>query len=239
MQITVDLEHKNKVLKKIAEREFYERSGTHNSDLIFCLNRQALRKLYPVEPTEHELLLYSLGWASQRWLTGQDKDIPEIIVDGIVVTLDALDDGCPWELKATFQSSSKSIDDSLHWVRQLMSQCYVSKSLIAHFTRFEIMGNWKWVWHIGRPPKPESLEKYISEFGENWDAHPTLGAFKIEFTQEELDRHWAWMKQRKELFEKLVASGAKELLPKAIAVGSGMEWLCDWCAYKPKECYDD
>uniref|UniRef100_A0A6M3JZX1 Uncharacterized protein n=2 Tax=viral metagenome TaxID=1070528 RepID=A0A6M3JZX1_9ZZZZ len=89
MNITEDLEFKQVLLKKIEEREFSERTGTHNSDLLFCLNRQALRRLTPLPNTEREVLLYSIGWASQAFLTGKFHDVPTIIKDGISVTLDA------------------------------------------------------------------------------------------------------------------------------------------------------
>lgn len=90
MKITLDSQFKTHILKKIAEREFRERTGIHSSDLIYCLNKQALRRLKPIEVSEEDLLKYSLGWASQRWLTGKLEDVPEIEKDGIITTLDAL-----------------------------------------------------------------------------------------------------------------------------------------------------
>jgi len=90
MKILPDLEFRAQILKQIAEREFYERKGTHGSDLIYCLNKQALRKLKPIPNTDEEILTFSIGWATQRWLTGATRDVPEIEKDGIIVTLDAL-----------------------------------------------------------------------------------------------------------------------------------------------------
>lgn len=229
MQITRDDEFRRQIIDKIAQREFYERTGTHSSDLIYCLNKQALRRLKPLPQEDQETLIYSLGWASQRWLTGSFEPDKEYEVDGIVVTPDALD-GCPWELKCTYASSIKAIEEMIHWIRQIMAQCYVTGRTIAYLSRLEIMGNWKWVY---RPSKPETVAKLVEEFGENWAEHPTLSAWRLEFTQEELDRNWEWMKERRDKFEEILRTG--KLLPPAVALASGMEWECDYCRYK-EEC---
>ena len=89
MKIAEDQEFKKKLLTKIEEREFSERTGVHCSDLIYCLNKQALRKSKPLPTQEHELLLFSLGLSTQDWLTGKQGDMDGIEVDGITVTPDA------------------------------------------------------------------------------------------------------------------------------------------------------
>lgn len=212
MNITEDLEFKQVLLKKIEEREFSERTGVHNSDLVYCLNRQALRRREPVENTERETLLYSIGWATQRWLTGRDTDEPEIIMDGITVTMDATFQLLPWELKATYQSSNKPVEDNVAWTRQIMSQCYVTHTTVARLSRLELMGDWK-----------------IKDGN-----RPTLHAFRLEFTLEELARHWAWMQGRRGLFQQVLDTG--EPLPRAVSLPSGMDYLCNWCAYKDVQC---
>jgi len=92
------------------------------------------------------------------------------------------------------------------------------------------MGNWKWVY---RPKDPEKIAKLVQDFGENWAAHPTLTAVKLEFTQEELNRHWRWMLSRKQLYEQVLST--KRLLPKAQALASGGDFECDYCSYQ-EEC---
>lgn len=223
MKIERDFQFEQWMLDRIAEREFSERKGVHSSDLIYCLNKQALRKLAPIPPTKHELLLYSLGWASQRWLSGKDKDEPEIEVDGITVTPDAREGKNYWELKCTFQSSERPVTDSIHWLRQLMSQCYVTKTTSIKLSRLELMGNWK-------SPFGKKEEK-----GKPENQKPDLHAYAITFDQSELDDHWAWMRQRKLQFEEILKTG--ELLPKAMALASGMDFECGYCPYKERcEC---
>lgn len=93
MEIIEDAKFQAYLLKQIEERMFHERTGVHQSDLNFCLNKQALRRAHPEANTEKETLLFSLGWSTQGFLTGQSEDVPEVEIDGIIVTVDAL--ACP------------------------------------------------------------------------------------------------------------------------------------------------
>jgi len=236
MQITVDEAFRKELIDKIQQREFSERTGIHCSDLIYCLNKQALRKSVDVPDEDATILLYSLGWATQRWLTGKDEDVPEKEIDGIKVTLDALtldvrdktlpDDATnamawvPWELKATFQSNNKPIAENTHWIRQIMAQCYVVAANTAYLTRFELMGNWKFN-KKGEPPDPANRR-------------PTLTAFKFEFNQKELDANWKWLLERKEVYEKILETG--KLVPKIVAIPTGQSFECSYCIFAGKEC---
>jgi hypothetical protein len=150
-------------------------------------------------------------------------------VDGIKVTPDDMTYGFPWELKATYTTNTKPIEDSPQYVRQCMSQCYVTKTLVAKLSRLEILGNKKWLYHT---TKPETLAQRVAEFGVNWADHPTLTVFSLEFTQEELDRFWAWMVQRRDQYLEIIRTGI--LMPKALAVAPAQEWECSYCSYKDK-----
>lgn len=219
MEIVEDLEFRRELLNRIEKREFSERTGVHSSDLIYCLNKTALRKLKPLPSSDEEILLFSIGWSTQRWLTEQDEE-EEFEVDGIKVTPDAQTArGCPWELKATYQSSTKDLTENTHWLRQIMSQCKVTGTTSAKLTRFELMGDWKWV--FGKGQEKENSKR------------PTLHAYHIEFTKQEIENNWRWMLQRKALYEGILSSG--KLLPKALALPSGQEYECKFCPYK-KEC---
>ncbi len=222
MNIQPDPTFRGVVLKKIEAREFSERKGIHQSDLNYCLNKQALRRMRPIATSDADLLLYSLGWATQRWLTGQDKDVPEEEQDGIIVTLDSTYDSAPWELKATFQSSAKPIEENVPWLRQLMAQCFVTGTKSAKLTRLEIMGNWKSV--FGKKD-----EKGLEE-----NRKPTLSAWSIDFTVDELARNWEWLIDRRDKFLSILASG--KLLPRVVALPSGQDWECERCPYEGNLC---
>jgi len=231
MQITRDEAFGDWIIKKIEEREFKERTGTHQSDICYCLNKQALRRLFPQEPNRKELLLYSIGWATQAWLTGHLEDVEPKVVDGITVTLDALHcpkcgsitnvgttcSSCggqlyPFELKASYQSSNRAVEENGAWIRQILSQCHVMDVTTAYLSRFEIMGNWK-----------------IKE-----GDRPTLSAWKLDFTQEEIDHNWEWLRERKDVFEEILET--RVLVPKIVAIPSGQVFECAWCNYKGGEC---
>jgi hypothetical protein len=220
MKIERDDEFRQQLLDKIAAREFHERIGTHQSDLVYCLNKQALRRLKPLPNTDEDVLLFSIGYATQRWLTGQDEDEPEKEVDGIIVTLDAVADGLPWELKASYMSANKSVEESIHYIRQVMAQCYVTKTLVGRLSKFELMGDYKWIFG-------KKEEKAVAK-------RPTLSAWKLEFTQKELDDFWEWLKERKKLFEGILETG--KLLPPAVALASGMAWECGRCERRGIDC---
>jgi len=235
MKITEDAQFRAALLKHIADREFSERTGTHCSDLIYCLNKQALRRRLGDESTDQEVLLFSIGWATQRWLTGRDEDVESREVDGILVTCDAnYYDICPvdsdakqiylipFELKCTYQGSNKAIEENPQWLKQIMAQCHVMGTTVAYLSRFELMGNWKSVFG-------KKEEKNLPE-----NARPTLHAYRLEFTPEELERNWQWLRERKELFEHILETG--DLLPKAVAVPSGQSYECGWCKFKGVEC---
>lgn len=229
MEIIEDEEFKKALIAKIATREFRERTGTHVSDLIYCLDKSALRRLYPKPTEEHQLLTYSIGWATQRWLTGQDADMPESTRDGIIVTLDAQScevdpkfGNTPWELKATFTSSVRPVEENVPWMRQLMAQCYVTDNLSAHLSRLCLMGNWGSI--FGKKD-----EKDLPE-----NRKPTISTPLIMFSHAELLGNWAWLLARKDVFEQILAT--KELAPKVLAIPSGQEWECKNCEYRGKEC---
>ena len=208
MNIVEDQQFKDWLIKSIEEREFHARTGVHCSDLIYCLNKQALRKSNPEPNTEKETLLFSIGWATQRWLTGADEDEPEVEVDGIIVTRDALYDDCPWELKCTYQSSNRPVEQNAHWIHQIMAQCYTSGRTTAYLSRFELMGDW------------------IIKNGNR----PTLHAFRLEFSQDELERNWRWLLERREEFLRVIQTG--KLLPKVVALPAGGSYECERCHYK-------
>jgi len=185
-----------------------------------------------MEPTETEVLTFSIGWSTQRWLTGKDEDEEGIELDGIIVTPDVILDGCPWELKATYMSVGRPIAENLHWIRQIMAQCKVTGKTTARLSRLGIMGDWKWVY------KPKGYKDWCEEDQEAFQAehpHPVLDAYRLEFTEDEVDANWNWLLQRKDTYETIVDTG--ELVSRSTCLPSGMEFMCSRCKYKPAVCY--
>lgn len=98
MNIIKDEPFRTALLKRIADREAKERTGIHQSDLVFCLNRSALKRLYPEPPKDADILRWGKGYAIQRWLTGKLEDAPTVTLDGIQVTPDAFMCPCCGEI---------------------------------------------------------------------------------------------------------------------------------------------
>ena len=90
MEIKEDPQFRAEIINKIREREFNVRTGIHQSDLNYCLNKQTLRKLNPREDSEQDVLVFSIGWSTQSFLTSKFGDAPTIEKDGIFVTPDML-----------------------------------------------------------------------------------------------------------------------------------------------------
>ena len=221
MKISEDPIFKKELINQIYQREFSERTGIHCSDLIYCLNKQTLRRLQPLEPDEHEILLFSLGWSTQRWLTGQIADEQERTVDGITVTCDELFQDIPWELKCTFQSNERPIHENDSWLKQIMAQCYVHECTEAYLTRLELMGNWKSI--FGKKEEKSRPE----------NQKPTLHAYYLSFEPDELKANWLWLKNRAKIFSRMVESG--KLISPKMALPENHTWECEYCPEKYKE----
>ena len=206
-------------------------SGTYCAEGFWahnCLNKTLLKKLNPRPETDQETLLFGMGWMTQRWLTGQDKDIEEKEVDGIIVTCDALDPlGMPWELKATYQSANKPILENPHWIRQIMAQCKVIGTTTAYLSRYEIMGDWGWVFPKGSTPEEKKANKAKSD-------RPTLHTYRLYFTKAEINRNWEWFRGRRSLLMMMLDDNT--LRTKPIVLPPGQAWECDWCEFRVKEC---
>lgn len=226
MEYQRDYEFEDYLTDLIANREFADRSGIHQSDLNYCLNKQFLRKKLETKPTRDEVLLYSLGWATQRWLTGRPDEEP-IIKDDIVVTLDALYEDIPWELKATYTGRDKEPIENVAYMRQLMAQCKARGTTTARLSRFEIMGDWQWVFPRGKSKDERDTNKANS-------TRPTLSAFLFTFTQDEIDRNWEWFISRRKLFEALLAGSP--LLPRIESLPPAGKYECEKCPFNGEEC---
>lgn len=134
----------------------------------------------------------------------------------------------PYELKATYQSANRAIEDNAHWIRQVEAQCYVTGTTEAYLTRFELMGDWGAVYPKGKTS--EEKDAYRAKH-----PRPTLHAYKLTFSQEEIDKNWRWFLGRKEEFLQVIETG--KLLPKAAALAPAGSYECQHCSYT-KECED-
>lgn len=233
MEVYDSPEARAEIIRRIREREFTEeRTGIHQSDLNYCLNKQLLRRTNPIDDpakNEQDLLIFSIGWATQRWLTGKDEDEAPIELDGIIVTLDSVLFGVPWELKGTYQSSNKPILENVHWIRQVMAQCKVRNVTEAYLSRFELLGDWGSVYPKGKTPKEREENRRASK-------RPDLHVFRFVFTPTEIEGNWEWLKSRRAVFAQMIETN--NLLPRISALAPNGEYECDYCAYNNLLCFE-
>ena len=140
-----------------------EREGIHTTDLLYCLRKAFWNKTAPLLPTPQETMYYLSGLGLQDALLRSIPSQP-IMVDGIWMSPDYLDDNTLLELKTTMigQKRLDAFDFPEGWVKQLMAYCYGYKrnsaillvltllkremfSYVLTFTDEELEENWSWI----------------------------------------------------------------------------------------------
>ena len=84
-----------------------QRPGVHQSDLSYCLSKAYWNRVDPMPPTEHEVLLFAIGFGMERVLLSREETPAEIVVDGISLSLDTIKLFGPVDLKTTRMSPTK------------------------------------------------------------------------------------------------------------------------------------
>lgn len=153
------------------------RVGIHLSTLIYCLTRSFFDSKQVVEPTDEELLLFSVGYGLQDVLTPPDTETPTYEYEGIIYRPDmllSLPNFGLVEIKTTRMSSKKQeLPDT--WLEYIMGGCYIKKQNFYDLAILYLMGNYS-------PPFPQ------------------LHSFRLEFEQQELDSNWNYIRTRYEAY---------------------------------------
>lgn len=201
-------------LYKIKEK----REGIHLSTLVYCLTRSFFDQLAPVEPTDEEVMLFSLGFALQDVLTPSKAVTPVYEKDGITFSPDfvlELEAGKPQpflakggtltplkyvELKTTRMSSSKE-DLPETWIEYIQGGCYMRGVNEYELAVLYMMGNW-------HPPFPE------------------IKSYKLIFDDEELQSNWKRLLDRKDVYEEAIRTTQP---PHPFC--HNKEWECKNCRY--------
>lgn len=194
-----------------------KREGIHLSTLIYCLTRSFFDQLAPVEPTDEEVMLFSLGYGLQDVLTPGQAETPVYDKDGITFspdftlrvegTLPKSTRGAPTvplrlvELKTTRMSSGKE-DFPETWLEYIMGGCYMQGINEYELSVLHMLGNYK-------PPFPQ------------------IKSYKLIFTAEELDDNWKYLLGRKAIYEAALADNQPP-----VPFTYCKEWECKNCRYK-------
>ena len=202
-----------------------KREGIHLSTLVYCLTRSFFDTVAPIEATDEEVMLFSLGLGLQDVLTPSEAEVPVYEQDGVFFSPDFLlrirterdktklsttSGNLPeWqpdieydyvELKTTRMSSNKE-ELPETWLEYIMGGCYIRKVNTYNLSVLHMLGNY-------RPPFPE-LKSYI-----------------LEFTDDELETNWHYLMARKRVLQDSLLNNT----PPAPKVWC-KDWECKNCRY--------
>lgn len=193
------------ILEYLAERYKIKqrRIGIHLSTLVYCLTKSFYDQQQRIEPTDEEVMLFSLGLGLQDELTPPEANRPVYQLDGIMYSPDftlRLDEQLV-ELKTT-RMSSKRPDMPETWLEYIMGGCTMMGTDSYQLVVLHMMGNYS-------PP------------------FPTIVAYSLKFDRDELAANWLRLLERKQVYENALAAGT---LPTPYTYCK--DWECKLCRYK-------
>ena len=199
--------YKEKLLKLLGAEYSKDRSGTHVSDLLYCIREQVFRKLEPKPITDRELSSFAFGegahLAVQRLATtGVSLAEKEVVLDGVIGTID-LFDSVPIEIKTV-----RSKDDSVRSFHITQLKYYMTMVNSNVGVLFYLMVN-----DFYNPFRFRTLTLSTEE----------LGNIKEE------------IKERADKFNLAMASKNAFLAPH-IKKDKSLVWKCSYCKYR-QPCY--
>jgi len=200
-------ELKYKILNHLAD--IYKikdvREEGHLSSYITCRTKSFLDQKQTTEPTEQEVMLFSLGYGLQDVLTPPEADAPVIHKDGITYRPDMILSNRLNEIKTTRKSAKYHyLDDSLPvtWIDYMMGGCYMMEKADYDLIILYMMGNYS-------PPFPQ------------------IYAETIQFEKDELEENWSKILAQKALLDSAIKNGNP---PEPFKNCYSFE--CKYCRYK-------
>ena len=191
-----------------------KREGIHLSTLVYCLTKSFFDHIAPIEATDEEVMLFSLGLGLQDVLTPKAAETPVYEKDGVtfspdfIVQLGARAEVSPKmppvhyvELKTTRMSSGKEGFPET-WIEYIMGGCYMRGINTYNLSVLYMLGNY-------RPPFPQ------------------IHSFILSFTDEELQNNWNYLMERKHIYSASLIMN-KPPIPHMWC----KDWECKNCRYK-------
>jgi len=192
------------VLELLKQEYEMEKPLPHLTELVYCLTKSYYDREKPLPPTEREILLFALGFGLERLLLKHQRKSVVGELDGIHYSPDfmAFTD-LPAELKTTRASSSRFGTEFFPetWKRQILGYMKATEVTEYELVVLFLMGNWK-------PPFPDIV------------------SYRISAEQDEIDRNWSWLQQRKIIY--LNAIKLKVTPPAKVFAE---DWECRECRY--------
>ena len=178
------------------------------TSLIYCLTKTFYNREMGlganIAPSREQTLLFSTGLGLEDVLLKDRKFTVKGVHEGIAYHVDSIgkDYDQLTEFKSTRLSSKKTPDDfSNSWLRQYKSYLKAEGKTGGHYIVIHLMGNYA-------PPFPD------------------LRAYEIEFTQEEIDENWNWIKGRQATYLDHVE---RKAVPEPFKFNE--DWECTNCEF--------
>ena len=194
-EITVDQETYDRLMERMRAKlgVGVPRSGTHVSDLIYCVLKTWAKKQLSYLPQnvleeeeDDQVLVWVVG-RSHEDIFGEGFSRGEpAVLDGIVGTVDWFDE-VPVEAKSTRMSSNRHLEEIPHYTAQAAAYCVMHETDWCRVLIFHINGDY---YHQTKGGKAEKAMPR---------AH--LRIYRVRFEADELEEWWEELKRRKVLVE--------------------------------------
>ena len=186
MKRVTNPELERKVLNHLADLYNIKevREPNHLSSYVYCRTRTFLDQQQAAEPTDEEVMLFSLGYALQDVLTPKDATAPLINKYGIIYRPDMILTGRLNEIKTTRKSAKNHFNDEAlpeTWLEYMLGGCYMMDSKVYDLIVLYLMGNYA-------PPMPQ------------------IYADTFTFTQAEIEDNWQIIMNRKYVLDTALES---------------------------------
>jgi hypothetical protein len=151
------------------------REPNHLSTYVYCRTKGFFEQTGVIEPTEQEVMMFSLGYGLQDVLTPKDASAPVIEKHGVIYRPDMVfkatdqESMILTELKTTRKSAKKHFIDeelAITWLEYMKGGCYIQDTNRYDLVVLYMMGNYA-------PPFPQIYSDTFffddKEISENWD----------------------------------------------------------------------
>ena len=208
----------NEIYQRLRDKYITSRETVpHLSELIYCLTRSYDDRFHRIEPTELELLYFSVGFGLEEVLlrTAESQMIEEKEIDGVFMTPDYIslfDGGADlkttrmWPDKADGYKPSHGWPDS--WMRQFMGYSY----LIPQVQTRDANG------------EPETVLYSIAVV---YIGKPALVGGTFTFLWSDVLENWEWIQMRRTFY---MAHLEKQVRPPPFVFNQ--PWECKNCRYQ-------
>ncbi len=180
------------------------REGLHQSQLSHCLTLSYHDMTDPLPPTDQEVKLYAIGFAFEEVLLATEQTPKAITMDGISLSLDSTDLFGPIDTKTTRMRAAGRKGEGGFQLPEGWRRQFATYAKALGVLSFGIV-----VMHL---------------------VEPELTAWRVSYTQQELDDNWAWYLDRASALESMLAAGDPQTYLWNAEQKPG-SWDCEHCRY--------